>query len=169
MGYREDACAAVVQGLEAIGIQFFIHIPDTFGAPVITHFEQQPGVRTFPVAREEEAIGIASGLAMTGKKGVLFCQDVGLGNSMVALTTFAMAYHVPMLVLAIRRGGFGEFNAAVHTYSETAPDMVEAMRLKAFTLDYKVPLDQWPRAIQQAYDYAHMTHRPIIVFLNIKE
>ena len=72
----------------------------------------------FPVAREEEGVDIASGLAMAGKKGVLFCQDVGLGNSMVALTTFVMAYHVPILVLAIRRGGFGEFNAAVHNYSD---------------------------------------------------
>ncbi len=169
MGYREDACAAVIQGLKAAGIQYFIHVPDTFGAPVITHFEQQPGVRAFPVSREEEGVGIASGLAMTGKKSVLFCQDVGLGNSMVALTTFALAYHVPLLVLAIRRGGFGEFNAAVHTFSETAPDMVDSMRLKAFNLDYRVPLDQWPRAIQQAQEYAQMTRRPIIVFLNLKE
>jgi sulfopyruvate decarboxylase TPP-binding subunit len=121
------------------------------------------------VAREEEGIGIASGLAMTGKKGVLFCQDVGLGNSMVALTTFATAYHVPMLVLAIRRGGFGEFNAAVHNFSETAVAMVESMKIKASVLDYRVPFLQWPQVIQQAYEYAHLTHRPIVVFVNLKE
>jgi len=169
MGYRDDACAAVIEGLEAIGIEFFIHIPDSFGAPVISHFEQQANIRTFPVAREEEGIGIASGLAMAGKKGVLFCQDVGLGNSMVALTTFAMAYHMPILILAIRRGGFGEFNSAVHHFAETAPEMVESMKVKAFLLDYRVPLSEWTRAIQQAYDYAQMTHRPIVVFLNLKE
>jgi sulfopyruvate decarboxylase subunit alpha len=169
MGYKEDACAAVIEGLEAIGIEFFIHIPDSFGAPVIAHFENKPEVRAFPVAREEEGIGIASGLAMTGKKGVLFCQDVGLGNSMVALTTFVMAYHVPMLVLAIRRGGFGEFNAAAHNYSETAVDMVESMKIKSSVLDYRVPFGEWPKVIWQAYDYSHMTHRPIVVFLNLKE
>ena len=48
---------------------------DSFGAPVIAHFENDPKVRSFPVAREEEGIGIASGLAFTGKKGVLFYQD----------------------------------------------------------------------------------------------
>ncbi len=169
MGYREDACGAVIQGLEAIGIEFFIHIPDSFGAPVITHFDGAPGVRSFPVAREEEGIGIASGLAMSGRKGVLFCQDVGLGNSMVALTTFATAYHVPLLVLAIRRGGFGEFNAAVHTFAETAVEMVESMKIKASVLDYRVPFEEWAKVIHQAYDYAHMTHRPIVVFLNLKE
>jgi sulfopyruvate decarboxylase TPP-binding subunit len=169
MGYHEDACGAVINGLEAIGVEFFIHIPDSFGAPVITHFEDRPDVKSFSVAREEEAIGIASGLAMTGKKGVLFCQDVGLGNSMVALTTFATAYHVPLLVLAIRRGGFGEFNAAVHTFAETAVDMVESMKIKASVLDYRVPFPDWSKAIEQAYDYAHMTHRPIVVFVNLKE
>jgi sulfopyruvate decarboxylase TPP-binding subunit len=121
------------------------------------------------VAREEEGIGIASGLAMGGKVGVLFCQDVGLGNSMVALTTFAMAYHVPILILAIRRGGFGEFNSAVHTFSEHAIRMVESMAVKAFVLDYRVPVDQWPLAIKRAHEYIQLTHRPVVVFLNLKE
>ena len=92
-----------------------------------------------------------------------------MGNSIGALTTYASAYHAPILLLAIRRGGFGEFNAANFLFSETAVDMVETMRIKSFTLDYKVPLDQWPSAIEKAYDYAHMTHRPIIVFLNLKD
>ena len=169
MGYREEACDAVVQGLEGIGIEYFIHVPDSFGAPVIAHFEDKPGVRSFPVAREEEGVGIASGLAMTNKKAVLFYQDTALGNSIGALTTFGMAYHAPLLILAVRRGGFGEFNTANFHFSETAIDMVESMRIKAFVLDYRVPLDQWPGAITQAYDYCRMTSRPIVVFLNLKD
>ena len=169
MGYREDSCAAVIQGLESIGIQFFIHVPDSFGAPVIAHFESNEQVKSFPLAKEEEGLGIAAGLAMTGKKGVLFYQDTGLGNSIGALTTYASAYHVPMLLMAVRRGGFGEFNAANFLFSETAVDMVETMKIKSFTLDYKVPLDQWPNAIKQSYDYAHLTHRPIVMFLNLKD
>jgi sulfopyruvate decarboxylase TPP-binding subunit len=121
------------------------------------------------VAREEEGIGIASGLAMTSKKAVLFYQDTGLGNSMGALTTYAMAYHAPMLILASRRGGFGEFNSANFFFSETAVEMVESMKIKAFVLNYRVPLDSWPDAICRAYGYAKMTCRPIVVFLNLKD
>ena len=167
--YPARANAAVIAGLEAIPVDHLIHIPDSFGAPVVAHFDAAPGVRCFPVAREEEGVGILAGLSMTGRKGVMFIQDVGLGNSMVALTTFAMAYHMPMLILAIRRGGFGEFNAAVHNYSETAPEMVAATKIKASTLDYRVPLPQWPGVIKSAYDYAQMTRRPIVVFLNLKD
>ena len=167
--YRAESCSAVIAGLEAVGVEFLIHIPDSFGAPVVAHFEAAPSVRCFPVAREEEGVGILAGLAMSGRRGVMFIQDVGLGNSMVALTTFAMAYHIPMLILAIRRGGFGEFNAAVHHYSETALGMVESMKIKASALDYRVPLAQWPGVIQSAYEYAQMTRRPIVVFLNLKD
>ena len=169
MGMKEEGCAAVIEGLEAVGLDYFIHVPDSVGAPVIQHFQEHSKVRCFSVAREEEGIGIAAGLALGHKKGVLFYQDVGLGNSMVALTTFAMAYHMPMLILAIRRGGFGEFNSAVHTYSENAIRMVEIMNIKAFVLDYRVPTDQWPQAITRAFEYIHLTHRPVVVFLNLKE
>ena len=167
--YREQSCRMVIDGLEAAGIQYFIHVPDSFGAPVISYFQDHPSVRSFPVAKEEEGIGIAAGLSMTGKKSVLFYQDTGLGNSIGALTTYAAAYHVPMLLLVVRRGGFGEFNAANFQFSETAVDMVETMRIKAFVLDYRVPLEQWVQAIKQAYDYCEMTHRPIVVFLNLKD
>ena len=85
MGYPDEACAAVIEGLQAIGIEFFLHVPDSFGAPVIAHFENSPTIRAFPVAREEEGIGIASGLGMTGKKSVLSYQDAGLGNYSVPL------------------------------------------------------------------------------------
>jgi sulfopyruvate decarboxylase TPP-binding subunit len=92
-----------------------------------------------------------------------------MGNSMVALTTFAMAYHMPMLILAIRRAGLGDFNSAVHNFSEHAVRMVESMSIKAFVLDYRVPLAQWPQAIVRAQEYVHLTHRPVVVFLNLKE
>ena len=169
MGMKEAGCAAVIDGLEEIGLDFFIHIPDSYGSPVIQHFQDHSGVRCFSVAREEEGVGIAAGLGLGGKKGVLFYQDVGLGNSMVALTTFALAYHMPMLILAIRRGGFGEFNSAVHTFSEHAVRMVESMDIKAFVLDYRVPLAEWPHAIVRAHEYIHLTHRPVVVFLNLKD
>ena len=169
MTMREEGCAAVIEGLEKAAVDFFIHIPDSLGSPVVEHFQAHPTIRSFSVAREEEGIGIAGGLALGGKTGVLFYQDVGLGNSLVALTTFAMAYHMPILILAIRRGGFGEFNSAVHTFSEHAVKMVESMAIKAFVLDYRVPVAQWSQAIVRASEYIHLTHRPIVVFLNFKE
>ena len=58
MSYPDETCAALIEGLEAMGIEFFLHVPDSFGAPVISLFENSPTVRAFPVAREEEGIGM---------------------------------------------------------------------------------------------------------------
>jgi sulfopyruvate decarboxylase TPP-binding subunit len=169
MGYREDACSAVIQGLDAIGIEFLIHGTGSLGAPVISRFKGNPKVQSLPVAREADGIGIASGLAMTGKRGVLFCQDGGLGNSMVALTTLVTACHVPLLVLAIRQGGSGEFSGAPHASTATSAEMVESMKVRASVLDCRLPFDQWPGVIQQAADQAHLTRRPAVVFVNLQE
>ena len=46
----------MVEGLEDIGIEFFIHVPDSFGAPVISHFENKAGVRSFPVAGKKRGL-----------------------------------------------------------------------------------------------------------------
>ena len=40
----------MVEELYAAGIEFFIQFPDSFGAPAVAHFEDNPNVRSFPVA-----------------------------------------------------------------------------------------------------------------------
>ena len=67
MSYPDQACVAVMEGLEAISLDFLLHVPDSFDAPVIAHFENSPTVRAFPVAKDEEGIGRAFGLAMAGR------------------------------------------------------------------------------------------------------
>src|SRR5438045_9683043 len=63
----------------------------------------QPEIRSFPVTREEEAIGIMGGLALTETPAVLIMQDNGVGNFLTALTTFPQAYHLPCFMLIARR------------------------------------------------------------------
>ena len=69
MARRDQACEAVIEGLENIGLDYFIHIPDSVGAPIIDHFQNNPDVRCFSVAREEEGIGVAGGLSLDARRG----------------------------------------------------------------------------------------------------
>ena len=55
----------MVEELYAAGIEFFIQFPDSFGAPAVAHFEDNPNVRSFPVAsgyRFEAWLAIGAGL-----------------------------------------------------------------------------------------------------------
>lgn len=168
MTYNERACREIIAGIGAVAPTHLIAIPCSTVGSVISHFEDKPRPVSLTVTREEEAFGIASGLALGGQRPLLLLQDTGLGNSLLALTTFCAAYHVPMLVLVTRRGGLAEINSAVHRYSEHLPDVLDAAGVKVFRLDYRVPLLEWATVIQQAAEHAQVTHRPIIVMFNIK-
>ena len=54
--------------------------------------------------REDEAVGIASGVAFTNNNAVVYLQNSGLGNIGDALTSLAQLYKLPMLLLISYRG-----------------------------------------------------------------
>jgi len=166
--YADRASQEIIKGIEKIDPSHFIFIPCSTVGTVISYFEEKDGLTSFPVSREEDGIGIAAGLSLSGKLPVVLIQDTGIGNSILALTTFVQAYHVPMLILVTRRGGLGEINSSVHYFSEPLPQVLDDVALKTFRLDYRVPLEEWSTVIAQAEANARDTHRPVIVMFNIK-
>src|SRR5262249_25698899 len=109
---------AVIDGIEAIDPEFVLHLPSSTLKAVVGHFLGRPGRAVFPIPREEEGIGILSGLVLAGRRAVMIIQDNGLGNLITACTTFPQAYHLPMLIVTARRGGLGEYNSMIHHVSE---------------------------------------------------
>ena len=159
--------AAVIQGLEAAGVDYLLYVPGTPLAPIIDHFAKAEKTVLMPVAREEEGIGILGGLALGGKRPALLMQDNGLGNSQTALTTFAQAYHIPCLILSARRGGLGEINSAMHHFTEHVPQVLESLNIKTFRLGQELPPDQWRRQLPLAYEHSTITHRPVVVLMEL--
>ncbi|HET7629394.1 MAG TPA: thiamine pyrophosphate-binding protein [Bacillales bacterium] len=166
--FNELASKEIIAGIEAVKPNHLVFIPCSTIAAVIQHFESREDVHSFPVSREEDGIGIAAGISLGGKTPVVLIQDTGIGNSLLALTAFCTAYHVPMLILVTRRGGMGEINSAVQNFSEPLPRILDNAAIQTFRLDYRVPLHEWSAVIQQAEKYSRDTHRPIIVMFNIK-
>ena len=94
--------AAVIAGVEAIDPRWILHLPSSTLKAVIGHFlakDGRDGFRCVPIPREEEGIGILSGLALTGTPAVMIIQDNGIGNLLTALNTFPQPYHLPLLVI----------------------------------------------------------------------
>ena len=167
MSTPAERSAAVNRALEQIDPEWVIQIPSSTLKSIIDAQAARLGRRAFPVTREEEGIGIASGLALAGRRVVMIVQDNGIGNALTALTTFPQAYHVPLCMLVSRRGGLGEYNSMIHTFCERVEAITDAAGLRAFSLDGGVPLDEWPRRIVDADAFARITHRPVIVYLNL--
>ena len=159
--------AALIAGVEALRPEFIIHIPSSTLKTLIAHCERLPGVRVFPATREEEAVGIASGLALAGRRCLLIIQDNGIGNSLTALTTFPEPYHIPLLAIVSRRGGLGEYNSMIHRFCEHVEAILAAADLRFFTLDDRVPVEHWTERLVKAEEFARITRRPIFVLVNL--
>jgi sulfopyruvate decarboxylase subunit alpha len=166
---------AIIDGIEAIDPEFVLHLPSSTLKAVVGHFLNQDGGpsagsagrRVFPIPREEEGIGIMSGLVLAGRRAVMVIQDNGLGNLITACATFPQAYHIPMLVVTARRGGLGEYNSMIHKVSEHAEALLEAAGLRYFQLDHRSPIAEWTPTVTRAYEYAQITHRPVFLLVNL--
>jgi sulfopyruvate decarboxylase subunit alpha len=163
-----DRAAAAGRGLERLGLDFIAYVPSNTIAPIINHFRQrEPNTApyAFPVTREEEAVGIIGAVSLAGKQGAIVMQDNGFGNALTALTTFAIAYHRPLLIVANTRGGLGEYNSMIHTISQPVPRMLEAAGILVFSLDRRNDPDDWEATVFEAGRHAQMTHRPVVVLM----
>ncbi|HEX5415961.1 MAG TPA: thiamine pyrophosphate-binding protein [Chloroflexota bacterium] len=171
MSSAQERSGAVAAGLEAVGFDYILHLPSSTLAGLLRHFEEengQPGRPfSFPVTREEEAVGIASGMTLGGKKAALVIQDNGLGNLLTALNTFPQAYHLPLFMVVSRRGGLGEYNSMIHLFCERVDAIVEAAGLRTFVLNGRVPLELWASTVTRAFEHSQITRRPIAVFVDL--
>ena len=167
----EQRSQAVIDGVEALDPDFVLHLPSSTLKLVLGHFLDGPGARPgrriFAIPREEEGISILSGLALANRRAVMIFQDNGIGNMLTALLTFPQPYHLPIFGIITRRGGLGEYNSMIHTISERSEALLDAAGVRWFQLDGHTPIEDWSPTIVRAHAYAHTTHRPVFVFVNL--
>ena len=164
--------AAVIAAVERLDPQWVLHLPSSTLKSVVGHFlarDGQDGFRCIPIPREEEGVGILSGLALAGARAVMIIQDNGVGNMLTALNTFPQPYHLPLLVIVARRGGLGEYNSMIHGISERTQAILDAANVRWFQLDATTPVARWADTIVRAHQFAHTTHRPIFVLVNLMD
>lgn len=166
MSDRTWASNAVVEGLLEWGIEDFSYVPSSHIAPVVRPLQER-GVRSHLAAREEEGVGLAGGLVLGGRKAALLMQDNGFGNALTALVTFAKAYHIGMPVISNARGGPGEYNAMIHSFSEAVPDLLHALGLRVELLGPSDPKEVWQSTTRAAAELAVVTRRPVVVLLDL--
>lgn len=161
---------AVIEGIERLELDALAYLPSSSIAPIIDHFRRKSGNEgspwAFPISREEEGIGFVGGLILAGQRAAMLIQDNGFGNALTALTTFARAYDVPLPIFANTRGGLGEYNSMIHTFSGAVPAVLAAAGIPAFHLDRRNTPADWTGTVVETYDHAMMTHRPVVLLMD---
>ena len=167
MAEPDERSQAIIEGIEAIDPRYVLHLPSSTLIQIINHFLDRPNTVTFPIPREEEGVGILAGLELAGAKAVAIIQDNGVGNFLTALTTFPLAYHIPQFYVVSRRGGLNEYNAMIHVICEKVEGILDAANVRYFNLDGRTPIEQWAPTVVKAYDYSRVTHRPVLLLVNL--
>ena len=92
------------QVLKAQGYNFACGVPCSILGGIIDCLSNDSDLTYVPATREDEAIGIATGAYLGGKKPLVLMQNSGFGNCINALTSLVLLYKIPLLFLIGWRG-----------------------------------------------------------------
>lgn len=86
------------------GYDFWTGVPCSFLTPLINRAIGAPNLSYVGAASEGEAVGIAAGAWLAGRRTVVMCQNSGLGNTINPLTSLNFPFRIPTLMVVTWRG-----------------------------------------------------------------
>ncbi len=89
------------------GVDFFTGVPCSFLTPLINRVIADPAVDYVGAASEGEAVAIASGAWLAGRKTAVMFQNSGLWNAVNPLTSLNFPFRIPTLLICTWRAGPG--------------------------------------------------------------
>lgn len=149
-----------LEALKSRGFNFFCGVADSTLASLIEALVHD-SVGYLSATREDLAIGMASGAALTGRRSCVLMQNSGLGYCLNALTSLNLIYKIPVLLIVGYRGYEGN-DAPEH---EVMGAHCEAL-LREIGISVFVPSEQdLPQAILQADEWMRRDRIPAAVFV----
>ncbi len=101
---------AFLDRARARGFDFYTGVPCSFLTPLIDRTISHPSLAYVGAASEGEAVAIAAGAWLAGRRTVTMCQNSGLGNAVNPLTSLNHPFRIPTLLVVTWRGrpGLGD-------------------------------------------------------------
>ena len=87
-----------------LGFNFYCGVPCSFLTPLINGVISDKNLNYIGATNEGEAVAIAAGAWLAGKKSVVMCQNSGLGNMINPLTSLNAPFGIPTLLIITWRG-----------------------------------------------------------------
>jgi sulfopyruvate decarboxylase subunit alpha len=150
----------VRDGILAAGVSHVASLPDINLVDLIRLLEDDDRIVNVPLSREEEGIGIAAGIYLGGGVPAVLMQNAGLLNACNALTTTALQFEIPMLLIVWYAGHLGD--TAFMRLGEVTEPVLRALGIRSF-----VPADAAAARtlIPEAAVLARQSMRPVAVLL----
>ncbi len=158
MSFTEDMVAAI----ENAGIKVASSVPDNWLAPVIKKLTDSKSVTHASAAREEDALGISCGAALSGVRTICLMQSAGALNTGGTLATLGIAYGVPVVMIIADRGHLGDVTIAHFEKARAFRPFLDALGIPFYDLapDF-LKRDQ----IEQAFRMAEAGQKPVVLLI----
>lgn len=149
--------------LLAHSMDFFTGVPDSLLKNFCSIVQEKSGKgHHILAANEGNAIGLAAGYHLsTGKIGVVYMQNSGLGNTVNPLLSLAdeEVYSIPMLLIIGWRGEPGVKDEPQHKkQGKVTLDLLDAMQIP-----YEILSDDYLSTLKKAEDYFAKNSKPFAI------
>lgn len=112
------------------GIDFYTGVPCSFLTPVINRVISDTRLDYVAAASEGEAVAIAAGAWLAGRRTVVMCQNSGLGNAVNPLTSLNHPFRIPTLMIVTWRGEPGLKDEPQHALmGPITPALLDTIRV----------------------------------------
>ncbi|MBK5112669.1 MAG: hypothetical protein KGD59_06380 [Candidatus Heimdallarchaeota archaeon] len=147
--------------------QFICGVPCSYFKEMLIYLETYKSKNEldhFTATREDEAIALASGVALSGKPALVYMQNSGLGNIGDALTSLAQLYKLPMLILVSYRGLEPDRDFPEHS---VMGDVTESV-LEALKVPYSELTEaNWESDMEEAMKKAVEASSPVVLLIRL--
>ena len=150
----------LVKRLRDQNVTHVVTLPDSETKFMYDSISAQPGIDLIPICREGEAIPIAAGLWVAGKRPIVLIQNAGLFESGDALRGLALGINLP-LVMFIGYRGFTRHGDTPDTAAQQLEPFLHSWRVGYYIIESDHDLGLIP----MAFDNARETDKPFAVLV----
>ncbi|MBK8959908.1 MAG: phosphonopyruvate decarboxylase [Proteobacteria bacterium] len=106
------------------GFNVYAGVPCSFLTPFINYVIGADGLRYLSAANEGDAVAMAAGAWLGGRRGIAMMQNSGLGNAVSPLTSLTHTFGIPVLVICTHRGAPGVSDEPQHALMGTITEQL---------------------------------------------
>src|SRR5262249_33902123 len=124
--------ASFVNHAREMGFRLFTGVPCSYLKPLNNYVIDAPGLEYVSAANEGDAVAVAAGAELAGRRAAVLFQNSRFGNAVSPLTSLSATFRIPALLIATWRGEpGGEPDEPQHgLMGEITPGLFDLLRIR---------------------------------------
>jgi phosphonopyruvate decarboxylase len=124
--------ASFVSQAREMGFRLFTGVPCSYLKPLINYVIDAPALDYVGAANEGDAVAVAAGADLAGRRAVVMFQNSGFGNAVNPLTSLNATFHIPALLITTWRGepGGAPDEPQHELMGQITPELFDVLRIR---------------------------------------